>query len=88
MDAKTVTAFLAACTKAQDACNTEISDQVNAQADDTASHAVCLSDDQRDEPITISRAMLRWLRTNHQVASKPPSATIAAAARLLYPCDP
>ena len=88
IDAKTVRLFLTACTKASDACMQEISDQVVAEADGDMKDTVCLSDDMRDAPIMISRAMMIWLKTSRPVAGKPPAVAIAAGAKILYPCNP
>jgi hypothetical protein len=88
IDAKTVRLFLAACAKESDACMQEISDQVLAEADGDMKASVCLSDDMRDAPIMISRAMMIWLKTSRPVAGKPPAEAIAAGAKILYPCNP
>ena len=88
MDAKTVRLFLTACTKDSNACMQEISDQVVAEADGDMKASVCLSDDMRDAPIMISRAMMIWLKTSRPVAGKPPAEAIAAGAKILYPCNP
>lgn len=88
IDAKTVRLFLAACTKDNDACMQEISDQVLAEADGDMKDTVCLSDDMRDAPIMISRAMMIWLKTSRPVAAKPPAEAIATGAKILYPCNP
>jgi len=88
IEAKTLTLFLAACAKNQDACNGEISSQVLMESDGDMKDQVCLTDDMHDAPIMISRAMMRWLKSARQFAGKPPVQAIEAGAKILYPCNP
>ena len=87
IDEKTVRTFLVACAKDKDECIKDISDQVMAE-DADGSGTACLTDDMRDEPITIYRAMLRWLTGNRKVAAMPPATAIETGAKILYPCNP
>src|ERR1700733_9232349 len=86
IDAPTVTAFLAACAKDKQTCADEIADRVTAADSADRSGDVCLTDDQRDEPGTISKSMLRWLTGRREVAKLPPGAAIDQGAAILYPC--
>jgi hypothetical protein len=86
LEARNVTVFLAACAKDKKTCADEIADRVTAADSPDRSGDVCLNDDQRDEPGTISKSILRWLTGRREVAKKPPGEAIDQAAAILYPC--
>lgn len=88
MDAKTVRLFLTACVKQADACNTALSERVTAEADADPGKDVCITDDMRDAPIMISRAMMRYLKETKGLAAQPLIKVLDAGAKILYPCNP
>jgi hypothetical protein len=86
IDARTVTAFLAACAKDKAECADEIAGRVTAADSPDRSGDICLNDDQRDEPGTISKSILTWLTGRREVARIAPGEAIDQAAAILYPC--
>jgi hypothetical protein len=86
IDAPTVTAFLAACAKDKPLCDEEVQGLVNDAYIPDRSGDVCLSDDQLDEPQTISFVILRYLAGRRDLARMKPADAILQVATVLYPC--
>ena len=86
IDAPTVTAFLAACAKDRTMCSDEVIGLVNDAYIPDRSGDVCLSDDQLDQPGTISLVVLKYLRDRRDLARLKPADAIIQVAAVLYPC--
>jgi hypothetical protein len=86
IDALTVTAFLAACAKEKTLCGDEVVGLVNDAYIPDRSGDVCLSDDQLDQPGTISLVILKYLGGRRDLARMKPAEAILQVATVLYPC--
>jgi hypothetical protein len=86
IDAPTVTAFLAACANEKTLCGDEVVGLVNDAYIPDRSGDVCLSDDQLDQPGTISLVILKYLPGRRDLARMKPAEAILQVATVLYPC--